>query len=585
MSDSSVTRPGALSRRWAGMILALILVASCLLKLHHLDHLALKGLDESFHAIVAKNLLKHPLVPTLIDRPYLPPRDWQSEHVWLHKPILPLWQIALSYLIFGVNTLALRLPSAILSTAAVWITYAIGCDLLDRTAGLVAAALQAFCPAIVMLVQGYVFSDHVDVALLFWTEIGMWMVVRAAICFDVREYRARERWAYLMFAGVAQGLAFLSKSYPALIVSGVALAAWLLPRAGLAKRGSPRFSLAQLATVAGLGALVVAPWMFWCANQFPDQFVAENSMTLAHLRSNVENFAAPWDRLWLDFLIAAHHVFYTPLLLAGAAMIVFAWREKDGRLWILIAWFFGVMIPFTLARSKTPSATLLGWPGAFVSRAVRGDRVCQSMGMGTVVVAALYFSIFWRQTHSIGIRATPEPARAWPEHLWVVWQLVGALALGGGLWIVLRRARSRAPLLILSSISFCCALGMFAMMIVTAWKVTQLNINEPSLVALGDYVNRNLPGNAVLLFDEKAKLERNTAMFRADRTCYELGNVPWQVMGAQVIANGGTPYVVSWRQLPLKPIYTDSLERRTIYQWSGAPTTQANAARFDEPRP
>src|SRR4029079_6525281 len=122
------------------IILAVILVSSLLLKLHHLDHLALKGLDESFHAIVAKNLLKHPLVPTLIERPYLRAADWQSEHIWLHKPVLPLWQIAISFLIAGTNTLALRLPSALLSTAAVWITFGLGRDLFDKTAGLIAAA-------------------------------------------------------------------------------------------------------------------------------------------------------------------------------------------------------------------------------------------------------------------------------------------------------------------------------------------------------------------------------------------------------------------------------------------------------------
>src|SRR5436309_183463 len=77
------------------ILLTLILLGSFLLKLHHLDHQALKGLDESFHAVVAKNLLKHPLTPTFIDRPFLPSRlgDWQVEHIWLHKPIWPLWQI------------------------------------------------------------------------------------------------------------------------------------------------------------------------------------------------------------------------------------------------------------------------------------------------------------------------------------------------------------------------------------------------------------------------------------------------------------------------------------------------------------
>ena len=66
--------------------------------------------DESFHAIVARNLLKHPLKPTLIDVPYLPYdyADWHENHVWMHKPILPLWTIAASFAVLGVDRFALQ---------------------------------------------------------------------------------------------------------------------------------------------------------------------------------------------------------------------------------------------------------------------------------------------------------------------------------------------------------------------------------------------------------------------------------------------------------------------------------------------
>ena len=41
------------------------------LKLNHLGHQRLSGVDECCHALVARNLLKHPLKPTLIETPYL----------------------------------------------------------------------------------------------------------------------------------------------------------------------------------------------------------------------------------------------------------------------------------------------------------------------------------------------------------------------------------------------------------------------------------------------------------------------------------------------------------------------------------
>ena len=65
--------------------------------------------DERYHALVAKNLLKHPLVPTLYDLPLLD-QDllWVGSHIWLHKQPLALWLISGSISIFGNTDFAIR---------------------------------------------------------------------------------------------------------------------------------------------------------------------------------------------------------------------------------------------------------------------------------------------------------------------------------------------------------------------------------------------------------------------------------------------------------------------------------------------
>src|SRR5687768_10774111 len=195
-----------------------------------------------------------------------------SNHVWLHKPVVPLWQMAASMKIFGVNTLALRLPSALLATAAAWLTYAIGRDLLnDRRPALIAAALQAFHPAITSLVHGYVFSDHVDIAFLFWVELAMFFLVRAV-------QTGAMNWT--IAAGVAQGIAFLSKTYPAFVVTGVALLAWLLPLRGCPAAQAPknadaaasRFKARHLLILIAAMLLTAAPWTIYCIVNFPREF-------------------------------------------------------------------------------------------------------------------------------------------------------------------------------------------------------------------------------------------------------------------------------------------------------------------------
>lgn len=63
---------------------ALRLYSSCDFYLHEWD--------ERYHALVAKNLAGHLLLPTLYDNPVLPAdyRDWTHSTVWLHKQPLSL---------------------------------------------------------------------------------------------------------------------------------------------------------------------------------------------------------------------------------------------------------------------------------------------------------------------------------------------------------------------------------------------------------------------------------------------------------------------------------------------------------------
>jgi hypothetical protein len=479
-------------------LLAVILLGSFWLKLRHLDHAAIKPLDEVFHAIVARNLLKHPLTPTLVDQPFLPytPANWQNNYIWLHKPPMGLWQIALSYLLFGVNTLGLRMPSAVLSTLAAGLTYLIGAKLLDRTAGLVAAALQAFNPVILMLVHGYVFSDHVDISLLFWTELSIYFLIRALLA---------QKRLDLILCGIAQGLAFLSKTYPALIVTGLALVAWLLPRTplvghhrrrnlrytedpdssegvsecgsmgvsgwkkddspstpthpyshtptppqcdpGLRRTSEPGVTVMKwplsgksVLTICIATAATILPWFIYTAIRFPGEFVIENLAILQHVNQNVEGWAAPWDRLAFDYCISIFYVYYPAILAAMVVLIVHAFRQRRLELWLVLAWAIGVMLPNLLVTSKTMSSALIGWPamwlmfGYLISRALCGGR----WALGTWIISMLLAATLLN-AHSVPIQGwgygPPGFASIMRLHLWVVWQCLAALTIGAGLFL------------------------------------------------------------------------------------------------------------------------------------------------------
>ncbi|MDP9175269.1 MAG: glycosyltransferase family 39 protein [Planctomycetota bacterium] len=558
--------------KWAhGAALAAVLIGSFLLKLHHLNHPGVKPLDEVFHAIVARNFLHHPLTPTLVDHPYAPYdyRNWRENYIWLHKPPVAMWQIALSFAVLGVNTLALRLPSAILSTLAAGLTYLIGAELLDRTTGLIAATLQAFNPVILMLLNGYVFSDHVDIALLFWTEFGIYF-----LCRSVRT----GRWMDLSLCGIGQGVAFLSKSYPALIVLGIAVVAWLLPRTRLLVKNQtvrPRFSSWSMAIILFVAGITALPWTFYTAIRFTDEFRHENLGILSHLDQNVEGWAAPWDRVMFDYWISIFHVFYPACLAAMIVLAARAYRQRQLGLWLIFAWALGVIIPNLLATSKTMSSTLIAWPaiwlllGHLISLAIAGDLP----SLGTWMAAALLaFSLHAKSIPAQGWGyASPGIAVIMRQHVWVFWQVLAAIITGAlAAKFTSRAVLRRAMLMISIAASLVLALRWWRGdhprgYGIVAWEVTRIDNQSPDFSALAAYVSK-MPANAAFIVDEHTPLDNKLMEFAVDRSCYSLIVPDWRIQAIALGQGGAVPYLVSATSQSLPVLFVDRQSNYTVYQ-------------------
>jgi len=116
-------------------IVFLGLTAMCIFSFSALLDPFLNLWDERFHALVAKNLMNHPLMPTLYDDPVVDMAydRWDRYYIWLHKQPLFLWQIALSFKIFGVSEFALRLPNVVLATVLVLINIPFGQTIGEST--------------------------------------------------------------------------------------------------------------------------------------------------------------------------------------------------------------------------------------------------------------------------------------------------------------------------------------------------------------------------------------------------------------------------------------------------------------------
>lgn len=214
--------------------------------------------DERYHALVAKNLIEHPLRPTLYDTPLLPynPDEWAFNHIWLSKPPLPLWSMALSLHFLGLHEWALRFPSLLFSLISIVLTYLIGRRLFDEKTALWAAFFHAIHGLLIELAGGRISSDHVETMFLMLLEWGFYGVV----CY----YRSvKNHVALALGVGAATGLAFMCKWTAAFILPMVWITLNLFSSRKLPKR------LVETA-LAGCACLVVAmPWVLFIYHEYP----------------------------------------------------------------------------------------------------------------------------------------------------------------------------------------------------------------------------------------------------------------------------------------------------------------------------
>ena len=161
--------------------IAAIIFAGFILRIFMASDPFLHHWDERYHALVAKHLIETPFTPRLYAEALLEYdyRAWNRNYIWLHKQPLPMWTMALSMKCFGVNLWALRLPSVLLSTIAIGLTFLIGKRLFNRKIGLLAAFFISINGLILELTGGQITTDHTDIFFFFFITLGGYFAIAA----------------------------------------------------------------------------------------------------------------------------------------------------------------------------------------------------------------------------------------------------------------------------------------------------------------------------------------------------------------------------------------------------------------------
>jgi 4-amino-4-deoxy-L-arabinose transferase-like glycosyltransferase len=339
-------------RRQSSLAFVALVAAAICVRAYAAADLALHPWDERYHALVAKNLIDSPLVPTLYRDPVLPYdyTNWAGNHVWLHKPPGALWLQALSMRLFGVGEIPLRVPSLVASAVAVGITFLIGQILSSPAVGVLAAGFQIFNGFLVDLAAGRRASDHVDTLLILFIELGV-------LAFAVL---GRDRPRLAAFGvGAAVGVGCLTKSFSGLVLIPI----WMAMRWQM--YGARRLvSDAVIATT--VAAAIAAPWSIYTASVFPSEWRWEGAYGLRHATETLENQGGPpWKYVW-EMPRYFGELVYIPIAWALYRSLV---DPANTARRAILAWLLVPYAVFSLVMTKMPGYVMMAAPAIFLIQA------------------------------------------------------------------------------------------------------------------------------------------------------------------------------------------------------------------------
>lgn len=316
--------------------------------------------DEKFHALVARNMTHFPFKPMLFEHPVFPYnyKDWSYNHIWLHKQPVFLWQMAISMKVFGINLIGLRLPSALMGTAIVWLVYDLGRKWLkDENVAFIGGIISCFSFFSLELIAGQMSTDHNDVAFVFYVTLSLW-----AFAVYIHD-GLKLKWAIL--TGIFVGLAILNKWLTGWLVFG----GWFLYiLISQTKRRDLKAYRDLLISVA-VSCVVFLPWQVYMMSCFPKDSEVLYADNVRHI---VEDLGHPGSVFYhLAFLPTAYNYFFLIFLVIGSFTIYFS---KQANILLTTSYlamafvlfsFFSIFVKTKMASFPYPVSGILMLISAF----------------------------------------------------------------------------------------------------------------------------------------------------------------------------------------------------------------------------
>lgn len=313
--------------------------------------------DEQYHALVAKNMLTNPFKPMLFNTPVLPYDHtiWADNHIWLHKQPLFLWQIAASLKLFGINEMAVRIPSILMHAIIPIFIYRIGCIIQNKTIGFYGGLFFCVCYYPLESVAGRYCTDHNDVAFIFYVTASLWSWF---------EYSVTQKKYWLVLIGLFSGCAILVKWLTGLLV----YALWFISIGIEDKKKWLTLKSYKALVISFLITLCVSmPWQIFILLNYPLEANYEFDLNSKHFFTAIEGHGGDvWFHFDAIYELYGSGYLVPHLILIGLIFLIIRSNSKTYKVVILSAVTL-VYLFFTLVATKMLSFCLIVSPFIFLS--------------------------------------------------------------------------------------------------------------------------------------------------------------------------------------------------------------------------
>jgi 4-amino-4-deoxy-L-arabinose transferase-like glycosyltransferase len=292
--------------------------------------------DEGMHAATSKDMI--------LSGDWITPM-FNGEKFY-DKPVLYNWLVSLSFLAFGYNEFAARLPSALLGTGCVIVVYLLGRNMFGPMAG--------FLSGMILATSG----EHVILSRVVVHDIALAFFVTSALYFFYMSFKNKQhRKRYLLLFYASSGFSVVAKGPVGVLLPALIVGCFLIWQRRID-------FLKELLTPWGilLFMMIATPWYILIILRNRDYG------SYFFIQQNLMNFLSSEARHSSPFY------YYFPVLLGGffpwscflplALIRAFRFRTKriDEGVAFLVVWFLVIFLFFSLARSKLPTYLLPMFP-------------------------------------------------------------------------------------------------------------------------------------------------------------------------------------------------------------------------------